>query len=190
MHLTVKKEATRPPSINSLQQQAKFDDFTREFNGERPHEALGMKCPAEIVGIATLVTHPALDAVQDGLKQGLARRGYVEGNTINYLVRNGAGQIQLAATIARELAVHRPAVTVAITTPMAQSVTKAPAGPIVFAAVTDPVGAGLVESLDQGETDTTGASDAWPSPSSESSTAARSELTTCARVSGSTRVLA
>ena len=48
MHLTLKKEATRPPGANSLQQQAKFDDFIREFNGERPHEALGMKCPAEI----------------------------------------------------------------------------------------------------------------------------------------------
>jgi transposase InsO family protein len=48
MHLTLKKEATRPPGANSLQQQAKFDYFAREFNGERPHEALGMNCPAEI----------------------------------------------------------------------------------------------------------------------------------------------
>ena len=48
MHLTLKKEATRPPGMNSLQQQARFDDFVREFNGERPHEALAMKCPAEL----------------------------------------------------------------------------------------------------------------------------------------------
>ena len=34
--------------MNSLQQQARFDDFVREFNTERPHEALAMKCPAEI----------------------------------------------------------------------------------------------------------------------------------------------
>jgi hypothetical protein len=34
--------------MNSLQQQAKFDEFLKEFNGERPHEALAMKCPAEI----------------------------------------------------------------------------------------------------------------------------------------------
>jgi transposase InsO family protein len=39
MHLTLKKEATRPPSFNSLQQQARFDAFLREFNTERPHEA-------------------------------------------------------------------------------------------------------------------------------------------------------
>jgi hypothetical protein len=48
MHLTLKKEATRPPGINSLQQQARFDDFLTEFNSERPHEALAMKCPAEV----------------------------------------------------------------------------------------------------------------------------------------------
>lgn len=47
MHLTLKKEATRPPGANSLQQQAKFDAFVSEFNNERPHEALAMKTPAE-----------------------------------------------------------------------------------------------------------------------------------------------
>jgi transposase InsO family protein len=47
MHLTLKKEATRPPDLNSLQQQAKFDALVREFNAERPHEALTMRCPAE-----------------------------------------------------------------------------------------------------------------------------------------------
>jgi hypothetical protein len=48
MHLTLKIETTRPPGINSLQQQARFDAFRQEFNTERPHEALAMKCPAEI----------------------------------------------------------------------------------------------------------------------------------------------
>jgi transposase InsO family protein len=48
MHLTLKKETTRPAGENSLQQQAKFDAFIDEFNNERPHEALGMKTPAEV----------------------------------------------------------------------------------------------------------------------------------------------
>ena len=48
MHMTLKKEATRPPGLNSLQQQARFDDFVREFNTERPHEALAMKTPAQL----------------------------------------------------------------------------------------------------------------------------------------------
>jgi transposase InsO family protein len=48
MHLTLKKEATRPAAANLLQQQAKFDAFLDEFNNERPHEALHMKCPSEV----------------------------------------------------------------------------------------------------------------------------------------------
>jgi transposase InsO family protein len=53
MHLTLKKEATRPAGANLLQQQAKFDAFLEEFNHERPHEALEMKCPAEIYTAST-----------------------------------------------------------------------------------------------------------------------------------------
>ena len=52
MHLTLKKEATRPPGLNSLQQQDRFDAFVHEFNTERPHEALDMKCPAEIYTVS------------------------------------------------------------------------------------------------------------------------------------------
>jgi hypothetical protein len=37
-----------PAGANFLQQQARFDDFVAEFNAERPHEALEMKCPAEV----------------------------------------------------------------------------------------------------------------------------------------------
>jgi hypothetical protein len=48
MHRTLKTEATRPAGSNFLQQQAKFDAFVREFNNERPHEALAMKRPADI----------------------------------------------------------------------------------------------------------------------------------------------
>jgi len=47
MHLTLKQEATRPPGMNSLQQQARLDAFVQEFNNERPHEALAMKMPGE-----------------------------------------------------------------------------------------------------------------------------------------------
>jgi hypothetical protein len=33
--------------MNTLQQQARFDEFTTEFNTERPHEALAMQRPAD-----------------------------------------------------------------------------------------------------------------------------------------------
>ncbi len=48
IHLTLKKEATKPAAPNFLQQQAKFDDFVECYNQERPHQALDMKYPAEL----------------------------------------------------------------------------------------------------------------------------------------------
>jgi transposase InsO family protein len=48
MHRTLKRETTRPARANLLQQQERFDAFLEEFNLERPHEALGMKRPAEV----------------------------------------------------------------------------------------------------------------------------------------------
>jgi hypothetical protein len=48
MHRTLKEETARPARSNLLQQQERFDEFVEEFNAERPHEALSMKCPAEV----------------------------------------------------------------------------------------------------------------------------------------------
>jgi putative transposase len=42
-----RKPPSRPPA-NFLQQQARFDDFIEVFNHQRPHEALDMRCPAEV----------------------------------------------------------------------------------------------------------------------------------------------
>lgn len=48
MHLTLKKEATKPAAPKVLQQQARFDRFVDCYNRERPHQALGMKVPADL----------------------------------------------------------------------------------------------------------------------------------------------
>ena len=48
MHRTLKTEATKPAAPNVLQQQARFDDFITCFNQDRPHQALGMKVPADV----------------------------------------------------------------------------------------------------------------------------------------------
>jgi len=53
MHLTLKTETTRPPGMNSLQQQARFDDFVGECNTERPHEARAMQTRAKLYWLAT-----------------------------------------------------------------------------------------------------------------------------------------
>ncbi len=116
----------------------------------------------KVIAIATLMSHPALDSIQENIKKELEREGYIEGSKVSYVIRNANGQIQLAANIASELTAQNPDIIVAITTPMAQAVAKIARSPIVFAAVTDPIGAGLVKSLDQGEPNITGTSDAWP----------------------------
>jgi transposase InsO family protein len=46
MHRTFKAEATRPPERNQATQRARFDRICREYNHERPHEALGQRTPA------------------------------------------------------------------------------------------------------------------------------------------------
>lgn len=55
MHLTLKKETTRPAGANIFQQQATFDAFIEEFNNERPHAALEMKFPVEVYTPSTRV---------------------------------------------------------------------------------------------------------------------------------------
>lgn len=47
MHLTLKRETTKPAGGNFLQQQGRFDDFIAYYNTERPHQGLGMATPAE-----------------------------------------------------------------------------------------------------------------------------------------------
>jgi putative transposase len=47
MHLTLKREATKPASPNFLQQQSRFDAFLTRYNDERPHHALDMRVPAD-----------------------------------------------------------------------------------------------------------------------------------------------
>jgi transposase InsO family protein len=48
MHRTLKQATTRPPAGDLVRQQKRFDEFRLEFNTERPHEAIGMKRPAEL----------------------------------------------------------------------------------------------------------------------------------------------
>jgi transposase InsO family protein len=48
MHRTLKAETTQPAGATLLQQQERFDEFVEEFNGTRPHEALGQKRPVDV----------------------------------------------------------------------------------------------------------------------------------------------
>ncbi len=114
------------------------------------------------VAIATLVAHPALDALQDNLIKELAAQGFRDGKQIRLVIRNASGQMQVLPIIASDLAALRPDVTVSITTPVTQAIVNAVPGRIVFSAVSDPVGAGIVPSLTSTSDRITGATDAWP----------------------------
>ncbi|WP_425500112.1 ABC transporter substrate-binding protein [Propylenella binzhouense] len=117
----------------------------------------------KIVAITSIVEHPALDAVRDGIKKGLADAGLKEGEDVSYLFETAQGNPATAAQIARQFVGENPAVIVAISTPSAQAVAAATKDvPLVFSAVTDPVGAQLVASVERPGGNVTGVSDMLP----------------------------
>ena len=80
MHRTLKFETTRPPRTNLLQQQERFDEFVEEFNTERPHEALGMKRPAQVYKASPRklpLTLPQLEYPQHDDMLSVDRNGYI-----------------------------------------------------------------------------------------------------------------
>lgn len=117
----------------------------------------------QTIVIATLVSHPILDAVQKGCLAELREHGFGEPET-RIVFKNANGQINDTAIIANSLPSEHPSLIIAISTPMSQAIASAHLTvPLVFGAVTDPVGARLVPSLGNAATgNITGTSDAVP----------------------------
>jgi putative ABC transport system substrate-binding protein len=123
----------------------------------------GAAAEPKMVAITAIVEHPALDAVRDGIQKGLADLGYAEGTDVTFTYESAQGNPATAAQIARQFVGDAPAVIVAISTPSAQAVAAATKDiPIVFSAVTDPLAAELVSSLDAPGGNVTGVSDMAP----------------------------
>lgn len=115
------------------------------------------------VAITAIVEHPALDAARDGVKAALADAGYKEGENIKFLYESAQGNPGTAAQIARQFVGEEPTVIVPISTPSAQAVVAATRDiPVVFTAVSDPLGAQLVSNLDKPGGNVTGLSDMSP----------------------------
>jgi len=115
------------------------------------------------IGIAQIVSHPSLDAIRDGFEQCMADAGYVSGQNVIYDEQNPQGDQVALASIASSFKAANKDLVVAITTPVAQAMAQAiPDRPIVFAGVTDPVGANLVASLQAPGGNLTGTSDYPP----------------------------
>ncbi|SFN06987.1 ABC transporter substrate-binding protein [Marinobacter pelagius] len=118
---------------------------------------------AKTVAITQIVEHPALDAVYQGVKDQLAEQGYKEGENLTVMHESAQGNSAIASQIARKFVGESPDVIVAIATPSAQTVAAAAREiPVVFSAVTDPVGAKLVQSLEAPGANITGVSDMLP----------------------------
>ncbi|WP_029007271.1 ABC transporter substrate-binding protein [Azospirillum halopraeferens] len=115
------------------------------------------------VAITAIVEHPALDATRDGVIAALKEAGFTPGETLTVNYQSAQGNPATAAQIARKFVGERPNVIVPISTPSAQAVVAATRDvPVVFTAVTDPVGAQLVRSMEQPGGNVTGLSDMAP----------------------------
>jgi len=111
------------------------------------------------IGITQIIAHPALDAAAEGFKQALTDKGY----TVEYDMQDAQGDPAIAAQIAQKFAAANLDLILGIATPTSQAVVKADkATPIVFTAVTDPVGAGLVGDAAAPDANVTGVSDMLP----------------------------
>ena len=114
----------------------------------------------KFVAVTAIVEHPALDAVRDGVKEALAKEGFEEGKNLKWKYQSAQGNTGTAAQIARQFIGEKPDAIVAIATPSAQSLVAATKSiPIVYSAVTDPVAAQLVKSMDASGSNVTGVSD-------------------------------
>ena len=112
------------------------------------------------VGILQLMEHPSLNTIRESIIEGLADAGYVDGENMTIDYQNGQNDLTIMKTAAQTFVANGCDVIIAIATPAAQAVlSETTEIPIVFAAVTDPVDAGLVDSLEQPGGNVTGTSD-------------------------------
>ncbi len=112
------------------------------------------------VGIIQLMEHPSLDTIRESIIDGLKEEGYVDGENITIDYQNGQNDMSTMKNIAQKFVGDEVDVIVAIATPAAQAALSETTDiPIVFAAITDPVDAELVDSLETPGGNVTGTSD-------------------------------
>ena len=111
------------------------------------------------IGISKIVQHVALDSVEKGIKDAIKDAGY----NAKFDCQNANGDVNTANQIASQFKDENVDVAVGIATPVSIALANTLKDtPVVFATVTDPVGAGLVSTVDHGEGNVTGLSDALP----------------------------
>ncbi len=115
------------------------------------------------IGVVNYVSHPALDAVQQGFIDGLAEAGYEDGGQVSLDLQNAQADQATLTAIANQFAQDGKDLVLAIATPSGQAVAQVITDkPVLFGAVTDPVAADLVADWDAPGGNITGASDLNP----------------------------
>lgn len=136
------------------------------FFYEKGDKEQGTAAPAEkhyTIGLLQFVSHPALDEITKGVKEGLKERGLVEGENLTLLFQNGQADQSKLTTMSQQLITQGSEVLIGIATPAVQALANETKDiPIVLGAVTDPVGAGLIKDMAQPGGNLTGVSDKAP----------------------------
>jgi len=117
------------------------------------------------VGITQIVSHPALDSTREGFIAGLAEEGIVEGENLTIIEENAQGEVGTAQQIAQNFVSQNVDLIFAIATPSAQAAQNAAFEsdtPVIFGAISDPVGAELSNEDGSGIGNITGLSDKLP----------------------------
>lgn len=112
------------------------------------------------VGITYIVHHPLLEEAREGFMEVLKEEGYVEGENLEVDFQSAQGEILAANQIISDFLGRDVDLIYTISTPSTKAaVEKTKTVPIVFAAVTDPVGAGIVSDMEEPGGNVTGTSD-------------------------------
>ena len=131
-----------------------------------PSPPAGSTSPAKVfkIGIAQITSHPSLDAIREGFKAGMKDGGFIEGQNVEFDEQNPQGDQGSLTSIANNFKNANKDLVAAITTPCAQSFAQVmpETTPIIFAGVTDPVEAKLVDSWEKPGANITGTSDYPP----------------------------
>ncbi|MBP2000925.1 putative ABC transport system substrate-binding protein [Paenibacillus shirakamiensis] len=115
------------------------------------------------IAVSQIVEHPSLDAIRNGFLAALKDNGITEGTNLKLDVNNAQGDQTNNLSIAQKIQGDKDDLVLAITTPTALVIKKqVTETPILFAGVSDPLGAKLIKDLDKPEGNITGASDMNP----------------------------
>lgn len=115
------------------------------------------------IGISQFVEHPALDAAREGFIAQMAKNGFEVDKQVVFDHKSAQASMDTAISIAQKFEADKVDMILAIATPTAQAAVQTSKEiPIIFTAVTDPVEAGLVASMEKPGANVTGTSDMNP----------------------------